>query len=254
MNETLSLYSFIQFIENFKNKQLEKFINSEEIPKEPINKNGVLKVVRKTLNSIILDNHNDEFLVLYCINNSKKCENVSQRFNEISNRFSNSKNFKFAEYDANLNENDIFEIKTIPELIYLPKSSNKTIELKRFVGNYTSQEIIEFIQQNINSTNLMANSAENEESLWKNETKFSSNKISDEEKLEEEMIQEKTEEPNAEAEEHDGEDHDGEDNDGDDHNGDDHDGDEDLTNAEVEHKDNIINLLNQDKIELNADL
>ena len=201
MNETLNLESFERFIENYKNHKLEKHINSDSIPSEPANQYGVLKIVRKTLNSTILENTQDIFIVLYCIDKSKRCQQLRQRFYDISKMFENLKNLKFAEYEVILNENDIIEIDKIPEIIYFPKSSlNKLGELKRFIGNYTSQEIIEFIKLNLNETNLIANTTEIQEAAWKNETKFSQNKIIYEEDEENEEKEEKIEDDNDEEE------------------------------------------------------
>lgn len=237
MNETLTAESFTIFMENFKKHKLEKFINSQRIPVEPLNQNGVIKIVRKTLNSTVFDNNEDEFLILYCIENTRKCQQISHRFNEISKRFANSKNLKFAEYDANLNENDIIDIKTIPELIYLPASSlKKPAEFRRFIGNYTSQEMIEFIQHNVITTVLIANPSENEDSFWKNETRFSANKILDEE---EQTIEDKTEEGEAESDEE-AEEADGE-------------GDKEDDKHEYE-EENTIKTNEEEKIELKTDL
>jgi len=179
--------SFNDFLKNYTSHNLTKLINSEPIPTQQQNKHGVYKVVRKSLNETVLDNDNDEFIILYCSEDNPNCTEVKKRFYRISERYNNSKNLKFAEYEANLNENDIVEIYNIPEIIYFPSTSTKKInETIRFLGNYTTEQINTFISQNANKENLVFSSlSSDEEALLKNETFIKQIKINEEDEVEE---------------------------------------------------------------------
>ena len=178
----LTTESFKTFLNNYKLHNLSKIINSEEIPSQPFNQHGVMKVVRKNLNETVLSNDNQEFIILYCIKDSQKCDEVRSRFYQVSQRFNKSFDLKFAEYDANLNENDIIDINKIPELIYFPRSSlKKTEKLVRFSGNYTSLQMFDFITQNVIKENLVFTSlSSEEEQSYKNETLIQQFIINDE--------------------------------------------------------------------------
>jgi thioredoxin-like negative regulator of GroEL len=199
MNETLTPESFQRFINAYKSNSLEKIINSEDVPEQPVNTHNVFRVVRKTLNRTVFDNNNDEVVMLYCVEKSDNCDDVRDRFNNISQRFNKSQNLIFAEYDINLNENDIIDIIRVPEIIYFPaKAENKVLGLKRFSGNYTSKEIVEFVTQNVQANHLVATPFENEEEFWKNETEIEQRKLSEEDALREQARE-------ANDEDHDGE-------------------------------------------------
>ncbi len=179
--------SFKDFLKNYTSHNLTKIINSELIPSQQQNQHGVYKVVRKSLNETVLENDNDEFIILYCVDDNQKCQEVKKRFYKISERYNNSKNFKFAEYEANLNENDIIEIYNIPEIIYFPSSSSKKInETIRFLGNYTTEQINAFISKHANKENLVFSSmSSDEEALLRNETFIQQIKINDDNEVEE---------------------------------------------------------------------
>lgn len=202
MNETITPESLSRFLTAYKANNLERLITSEAVPEETVNSFNVVKLVRKTLNKTVFDNNNDEFFVLYCTDSSDICEDARERFNNISLRFNKSKNVVFAEYDINLNENDIIDVGFIPDLIYFPASiEGKVSGMKRFSGNYTSNEILAFVTQNANPNNLVATPLENEEAIWKNETDIEQRKLSEDEEIREKQkdIEEEEEHENEEG-------------------------------------------------------
>ena len=201
LDKEFSVENFVKFVEDFRKNALIKYFTSEDLPLEPVNKFGVMKVVRKSLNQTILNNNNDEIIMLFCDGNVKNCEVVRQRFYAIKAKFANSTNLIFAEYDAKLNENDVIEINFVPEIIYLPaKSEGKLTELKRFVGNFTSIEIIEFLQQNLNKENIsFSPNTDVEENIFRSESQIISKKIDAEEQ--DEKVKEDTEDDAEEGEE-----------------------------------------------------
>lgn len=205
--------SFRDFLKNYTSQNLSKIITSEEIPAQKLNQHGVYKMVRKSFNETVMENDNDEFFILYCVEDNQNCQEVKQRFYNISERLNNSKNIKFAEYDSQLNENDIVEIVRIPEIIYFPSSSAYKINATvRFSGNYTTEQINAFIAQNANKENLVLSStSSNEEGFPINETLIKQTKI--DEDNEEQGKENENDENSAKTEEVDDQSEDGDESD-----------------------------------------
>ena len=173
---------YADFIENWKAGNLAKFESSEATPENPFNEHGVYHVVGNNFKDFLKFEKNLFMLVCSDSDDDKDCFEIRRRFNAISSRFNASTNLIFSFFEPTKNENQLIELNHIPEIIFFPNVENKISQIKLFIGNYSTNEIVEFIKSEAKNLILVEKEiTQEEEKLITNEKLFNRKKIDEEE-------------------------------------------------------------------------
>jgi hypothetical protein len=167
-----------KFINNWKNGKLEPFLQSDDIPVNPVDENGVYKVVGQTFNEFLQQQDKDIVLAI-CTKIYKNCSKFFERIGRVAKKLSNNAHIAFGTVDPYFNEFMIDFInfnKKVPELLFFP-SDRDNLNLKErfhvrivYDGEYTTKEITDFILIN-SRTNLKVRKLENEWDIYEEEDK-----------------------------------------------------------------------------------
>ena len=137
--------NMIQFIQDWENNKLTKFLKSEEIPKE--NNGDILVVVGKSFQKEVIDNDKDVMLVFYapwC----GHCKKLLPEYEKAAKKIK-EKNPKIvlAKMDATENEIENIRITGFPTIKFYPgnKKNNQPMD---YSGDRNEEGIIKFIENN----------------------------------------------------------------------------------------------------------
>jgi hypothetical protein len=170
------------FIENSQNGLLHQYISSEAIPVNPYNQNGVYRVVGENFKEYLMKEKN--IVLLVCTDNPKDedCVEVRNRFDSISRRLNASSNISFAFFEPIKNPSNIVQLDYAPDIFIFPNEEDKFSKMKMFAGNYTTYEIIQFIDSSVSNCELKETSlTTQEEEALKKEAPIIRRKINEEE-------------------------------------------------------------------------
>lgn len=121
--DSLTVDGIREFVDDFKNKKLQPFLKSEEIPAET---GDALKIiVGKNFQSVVLDSDKDVFVKYYapwC----GHCKKLAPIWEELANEFKDVKDLVIGKFDATLNEVDGLEIRGYPTLKFYPKGNKSS--------------------------------------------------------------------------------------------------------------------------------
>ena len=170
--------SYANFIENWKADKLGKYQSSEATPEKPFNDHGVYHVVWNNFKDFLKTESNIYLVVCSDSVDDKECVEVKRRINAICDRFRASTNLTFAFFEPLKNENQLLDLEYIPDIIFFPNEENKLSKQKLFEGNFTTNEIIEFVKGTATNARMIENTiTAEEETLINNEKPFSKRKL-----------------------------------------------------------------------------
>jgi len=118
--DTLTVEDVQKFVDDFKNKNLQPFLKSEEIP--PQTGDALKIIVGKNFNQVVLDNDNDVFVKYYapwC----GHCKKLAPIWEELANEFKDVSGLTIGKFDATANEVEGLEIRGYPTLKFYPKGN-----------------------------------------------------------------------------------------------------------------------------------
>jgi len=118
--ESLTVEQVQQFVDDFKNKNLQPFLKSEEVP--PETSDALKIIVGKSFNKVVLDNDNDVFVKYYapwC----GHCKKLAPIWEELANEFKDVQGLTIGKFDATANEVEGLEIRGYPTLKFYPKGN-----------------------------------------------------------------------------------------------------------------------------------
>lgn len=97
---------------------------------------------------------------LVCSDNphEKECKKMKMRSKMISNRFNTSSNLIFAFFEQNKNYNVIAKSECAPDIFVFPNKAYIISGKKMFVGNFTSNQMIQFIKSPVSNCGLLESS------------------------------------------------------------------------------------------------
>jgi len=140
--------SIKEFIEDYKNNRVVRFIKSEEVSK---NDNVMVKAIGNTFDEEVLNNKLD-VVVLFCSNLYYLCSFVESTFRDIGKGLRKNRGIKFVEIDTLKNDVEYFEVEYFPLIVIFPANHKDTPIV--FKGERTEAEIVEFLK--VNSDNYLA--------------------------------------------------------------------------------------------------
>ncbi len=159
------------FIQDFYNNNLQFYLASEEIPAQPINEFGVYKIVGKTFPELVLNSTGKEILLLLCTEYHDDCPKLFNIYNNVGRKLSANGHLIIGTIDPASNEIDNLTLDFIPYLMYLHDTPDKLAHHVKFEGNFTTQQMVEFVKNNskqpINEITL-----ENQTELYEAEQKI----------------------------------------------------------------------------------
>jgi hypothetical protein len=164
-----------KFIADWKNGKLSPFLASEEEPSNPIDENGIHRLVGKSFEKFITQQGKDLILNI-CSNLSKRCLKFGERFARVAQKLAHNPNLAFGKIDPNLNEFSVEITQKLPQLIFIPSDyHNLTLKPKFenkiiFDGNFTTDQMIYFIIENARES-LTVKQLKDEEKIKNEEEK-----------------------------------------------------------------------------------
>lgn len=137
--------NLIQFIEDWENKKLKKFLKSEEIPKD--NNGDIFVVVGKSFQKDVIENDNDVLLVFYapwC----GHCKRLLPEYEKAAKKIkaANPK-IILAKMDATENEVEGVHITGFPTIKFYP-GDKKNEKPKDYSGERNADSIIKYLEKN----------------------------------------------------------------------------------------------------------
>jgi len=165
-----------KFIKDWKAGKLQPFLQSDDIPENPVDENGVYKVVGHTFDEFLRQQNKDIILGI-CTKIYKKCSTFFERFGRVAKKLSSNSHIAFGTVDPYFNEYMIDSInfnKKLPEILFFPYDVNNLNIKDRFYirilydGAFTTKEITDFILIN-SKTNLKVNKLVNEREIYEEE-------------------------------------------------------------------------------------
>ena len=137
--------NLVQFIEDWENKKLKKFLKSEEIPKD--NNGDIFVVVGKSFQKDVIENDNDVLLVFYapwC----GHCKRLLPEYEKAAKKIkaANPK-IILAKMDATENEVEGVHITGFPTIKFYP-GDKKNEKPKDYSGERNADSIIKYLEKN----------------------------------------------------------------------------------------------------------
>jgi len=159
------------FIQDFYSNTLQFYLASEDVPAQPLNEFGVYKVVGKTFPELVLNSTGKEILLLLCTDYHDDCPKLLKIYNNVGRKLSGNEHLMVGTIDPASNELDNLTLDFMPYLMYLHDTPDKLAHHIKFEGNFTTQQMVEFVKNNtknaINEVTL-----ENQTELYEAEQKI----------------------------------------------------------------------------------
>ena len=137
--------NLIQFIEDWENKKLKKFLKSEEIPKD--NNGDIFVVVGKSFQKDVIENDNDVLLVFYapwC----GHCKRLLPEYEKAAKKIkATNPKIILAKMDATENEVEGVHITGFPTIKFYP-GNKKNEKPKDYSGERNADSIIKYLEKN----------------------------------------------------------------------------------------------------------
>jgi len=156
------------FIDDWKSMSLSPYISSEEIPKIPVDENGIYKLVGDTFKSTIEAAGRDVVLLL-CSDRLDVCTKFREIYIRIAKKLKNNDNILFTEVNPYANELEFGNFDNLPGIILLPDRGDKFNNAVEFKGRLSTKEIIRFIREHTVHPILREDSLPVEEILHREE-------------------------------------------------------------------------------------
>ncbi|EGR32155.1 prolyl 4- beta polypeptide, putative, partial [Ichthyophthirius multifiliis] len=153
-NEELARYKFeekftekeiLNFIQNFKNGKLQRFLKSQDIP-EPNPEEKVVTLVGKNFKQVVLDGKQDvlvEFYAPWC----GHCKALAPKYESIAKQLAHNKNLIIAKVDSTSNDIPGIVIQSFPTIKFFKNSSKDTpID---YDGKREEQDFLDWLEKNV---------------------------------------------------------------------------------------------------------
>jgi hypothetical protein len=146
-----SVEEIILFIEDWKMFNLIPYTSSEEIPKNPIDENGIMKLVGDTFRKTVMTRGKD-VIVLICSERLDACNKFRPIFTRVVKKLRSNEKLIFAEVNPYTNEIEFVGYDLLPSIIVFQDKENKLQNYKEYKGKLFTREIIKFIKENVVNT------------------------------------------------------------------------------------------------------
>jgi thiol-disulfide isomerase/thioredoxin len=174
--KVLSLAEIEALFTQFKEGKLKKVIFSQEVPEKAVDESGIHKVVGHTYEEKVLNNNGKDTVLFLCPATTKKCTQARERFTRVIKKLTGNNNLVFAEIDSAYNEFTHIKYFKLPAFALIPGYESQEERLKNikvYSKNILTPKIVEWIANNTLLTTDKFQTLENEEIIFKNETKRS---------------------------------------------------------------------------------
>ena len=143
MPNKFSVDNFKQFVTDYLDGKIQPYIKSEDVPAD--NDGPVKVVVGKNFDEVVNDPEKDvliEFYAPWC----GHCKNLEPKYNELGEKFKDSKNIVIAKMDATANDSPPqYEVTGFPTLYWAPKNNKDKPE--KYQGGREVSDFVEFIKK-----------------------------------------------------------------------------------------------------------
>nr|DAZ86636.1 TPA_inf: venom-related protein PDI [Conus judaeus] len=140
-SDSLDKSTITKFVQDFLDGKLKPHLNSEEVP-EDWDAQPVKVLVSKNFKEVAMDKSKAVFVEFYapwC----GHCKELAPIWDQLGEKFKDSKDIIIAKMDATANELEEVKIKSFPTLKYFPKGSDEIIE---YDGERTLEELTKFVE------------------------------------------------------------------------------------------------------------
>nr|AMM62657.1 conotoxin-specific protein disulfide isomerase variant 2 [Conus textile] len=140
-SDSLDKSTITKFVQDFLDGKLKPHLKSEEVP-EDWDAQPVKVLVSKNFKEVAMDKSKAVFVEFYapwC----GHCKKLAPIWDQLGEKFKDSKDVIIAKMDATANELEDLQIKSFPTLQYFPKGSDEIIE---YDGERTLKELIKFVE------------------------------------------------------------------------------------------------------------
>lgn len=167
------------FIEDWKNMNLQPYVSSEEIPSSPIDENGIYKLVGDTFRKEVEKPGRDVMVVL-CTDRLDNCVKFKEIYSRVARKLRDNEKIVFAEINPYENELDYIRYDFIPGILFFRDKSGKSDskadvgngkveQAEEYKGKLTTRDIIKFIKEKASYPITYEESLPVEEILLRNE-------------------------------------------------------------------------------------
>lgn len=143
-----SVEEIILFIEDWKMFNLTPYTSSDEIPTNPIDENGIMKLVGDTFRKTVMTRGKD-VVVLICSDRLDACNKFRPIFTRVVKKLRSNEKVIFAEVNPYTNEIEFVGYDLLPSIIVFQDKENKLQNFKEYKGKLFTREIIKFIKENV---------------------------------------------------------------------------------------------------------
>nr|UMA83342.1 venom-related protein disulfide isomerase [Conus judaeus] len=140
-SDSLDKSTITKFVQDFLDGKLKPHLKSEEVP-EDWDAQPVKVLVSKNFKEVAMDKSKAVFVEFYapwC----GHCKKLAPIWDQLGEKFKDSKDIIIAKMDATANELEEVKIKSFPTLKYFPKGSDEIIE---YDGERTLEELTKFVE------------------------------------------------------------------------------------------------------------
>nr|AMM62655.1 conotoxin-specific protein disulfide isomerase (cspdi) [Conus textile] len=140
-SDSLDKSTMTKFVQDFLDGKLKPYLKSQEVP-EDWDAQPVKVLVSKNLKEVAMDKSKAVFVEFYapwC----GHCKELAPIWDQLGEKFKDSKDIIIAKMDATANEQEEVKIKSYPTFKYFPKGSDEIIE---YDGERTLEELIKFVE------------------------------------------------------------------------------------------------------------
>jgi hypothetical protein len=170
----LNVENIENFLNEFRNGKLSKFIYSQRVPEKDTDENGIVRVVGNTYDDLVLNNKGKDVLVFLCVASSKKCKFARERYVRVSKKLTGNSGLVFTEIETSFNEFTHIKYEHLPTVALIPgydSLNERTSNVKVFDGEFYTNSIVEWVKANARTKITNEVKLENELTLFKQEIK-----------------------------------------------------------------------------------
>jgi len=140
---------FTKWFEDYRSGKLERYVMSESIPQDPVDNNGVYKLVGHTFKDVILNKAAGKHVVLSICSDNVRCQSFESRFARVVKKLRKNENLFFAKIDYSKNEFDYVNTGITPSVALIFDGLNRFENVELYDGQLTSKAIIEYLEKHL---------------------------------------------------------------------------------------------------------
>jgi thioredoxin-like negative regulator of GroEL len=138
----------IMFIEDWKIFNLTPYTSSEEVPTNPTDENGIMKLVGDTFRKTV-ETRGKDVVVLVCSDRLEACNKFRPIFTRVAKKLKSNDKLMLAEVNPYTNEIEFVGYDLMPSVIVFQDKENKMENFKEYKGKLFTRDIIKFIKENV---------------------------------------------------------------------------------------------------------